>query len=103
MSGGVRVLRLSAALWIANGDVRGWSPTFRLAPMNRLNPNGYEWAEELARDLRINGRSLRALLRAYELVAGHEDADGSRYELSALVAADVARDPRVAALPRYEA
>ena len=71
--------------------------------MERLKRDGYESAEDLARDLRVNGRSLRAILRAYKLVPDHEVADGSRYEMSARVAADIAQDPRVAALPRHEA
>jgi hypothetical protein len=71
--------------------------------VERLKRDGYKCAEDLARDLRVNGRSLRAILRAYELVPGHEVADGSMYEMSARLAEDIARDPRVAALPCHDA
>ena len=68
--------------------------------MRRLNPDGYESAERLARDLGVNGRSLRSILRGYQLVPGHEEPDGSRYQMDADTAAQIARYPRVAALPR---
>lgn len=83
--------------------MRGESPTIRLVQVGRLKRDGYECAEDLARDIRVNGRSLRAILRVYKLVPGHEVADGSRYEMSGRVAADVAQDPQVASLPRHDA
>lgn len=73
----------------------------RLDAVVSFDPDGYESAEQLARVLGVNGRSLRAILREFKLVPGHEEPDGSRYRIVREVAEQVARDPHVAALPRH--
>ncbi len=73
----------------------------RLDAVVSFDPDGYENAEQLARVLRVNGRSLRAILRASKLVPGHEEPDGSHYRIVREVAEQIARDPHVLALPRH--
>jgi hypothetical protein len=70
--------------------------------MAGLDPQGYESAEQLARDLRVNARSLRAILRKHSLVPGHEEPDGTLYVMTREVAERVAKNSHVMALPRQD-
>jgi hypothetical protein len=69
--------------------------------MTRLRPDGYETAEQLAGDLGVNARSLRQILREEELVPGHEEADGTPYQMTLKVAERIARHQRVGGLPHH--
>lgn len=69
--------------------------------MSGLEQQGYESAEELAKALRINSRSLRRLIRRDGLVPDHKVADGSRYRITSEVALRIAKNSHVMALPKH--
>ena len=55
-------------------------------------------AEELAHQLRVNAKSLRALLRLHDLVPGHVKHD--EYRIDRNIETAIWRHPDVQALPR---